>query len=147
MPYTETPDYKSITKEDYKNILTYKIKPENIVFEDKVIKDSEFFSIKIHQYAPKPFHFLKCMDRVCNVDMIKSFKPEENVSKIEKSKGKGGSFFISTSDDQFLMKTVTRNETDAIIKFFLSKYARHIKRYPNSLLCPIYGLFSLEFSK
>ena len=90
---------------------------------------------------------MKCLDLVNNKSMFESFKPEKNVSTIEKSRGKGGSFFISTSDDMFLLKTVTRDETDSITKFFLYKYTKHLKRYPNSLLCPIYGLFSLEFSE
>lgn len=112
-----------------------------------MIKSQEQFSIKIHQYAPKPFHFLKCLDKVENMSMFNSFKPEKNIQTIEKSRGKGGSFFISTADQRFLLKTVTRDETDTIVKFLLSKYVMHMKRYPNSLLCPIYGLFSLEFSK
>jgi len=79
--------------------------------------------------------------------MFVSFKPEKNVQTIEKSKGKGGSFFLSSFDQLFLIKTLTRDETDTFTKYLLSKYTKHMKRYPNSLLCPIYGLFSLEFSR
>lgn len=107
-------------------------------------------NVKIFEYAPNVFLYLRLIDNITAEDIVNSFNPElyKDNNSIEGSKGKGGSFFISSNNNLFIIKTVSRNETDTIIKYILPKYTRHMKRNcNNSLLCPIYGLYSIEFSE
>lgn len=145
----ENLDIKNNVLKDYKeSIATHKITKLNISYQDKLaMEEIEKLSLKFYEYCPKEFSCIRNLEGIDRSDMFRSFKPENNLSLIEKSKGKGGSFFLSTYDDLFLIKTVTRNEADTLAKFLLPNLLYHFKKYQDSFLCPIYGLFSLEFSK
>lgn len=142
-------DIKNDVLKNYKeSISTHKITSLNISYQDKLaMEEIEKLSLKFYEYCPKEFSCIRSLEEINNSDMFRSFKPENNLSLIEKSKGKGGSFFLSTYDDLFLIKTVTRNEADTLAKFLLPNLLYHFKKYQDSFLCPIYGLYSLEFSK
>jgi len=142
--------YKKLSKESYSESRIYRVGNDNEFYNNfteikKEMRSSE--NIKIYEYSGKVFKFLRETDNITEDMLLYSFHPEMNQQRIESTKGKGGSFFISTFDNSFLIKTLSRNELDTIVKFILRRYTRHKKRFKSSMLCPIYGLFSIEFSK
>jgi hypothetical protein len=62
---------------------------------------------------------------------------------MEKSAGKSGSFFISTDNQEYMIKTLKKEEFELIRNSFLKEYINYIKKNPKSLLCRIYGMYSL----
>ena len=143
--------YKSLNKNDYKEIQVYKILANDPIYSDYPSVDTDVkennLTVRVFEYSPKILKYLRKLDEISEKDLLTSFNPESNKQSIEASKGKGGSFFLSTYNNLFIIKTITRNELDTVTNFILFKYTRHMKRYKASLLCPIYGLYSIEFSK
>ncbi len=63
---------------------------------------------------------------------------------IVRSAGKGMSFFISTDDNKIIIKTLKSEEMDLLLDAnFLSYYVRHLEENPDSLVCRIYGVYSV----
>jgi hypothetical protein len=71
----------------------------------------------------------------------------KNRTSIKESQGKGGSFFICTDDNKFVLKSINSEELELIRGMFLKKFVKHIKRYPDSLICRIYGLYKMVLAK
>jgi len=70
----------------------------------------------------------------------------KNRNLINKSEGKSGNFFICTDDNKFILKTINQEELELIRGIFLKKYAKHVKRFPDSLMCRIYGLYKMNLA-
>ncbi|MCF0227010.1 MAG: hypothetical protein HUK28_06890 [Methanobrevibacter sp.] len=66
---------------------------------------------------------------------------------MQESQGKSGSFFISTDDNKYMIKTLRADEIELIKHVFLNKYITHIANNPNSLLCRLYGLYKLTLAQ
>lgn len=56
--------------------------------------------------------------------------------------GASGSFFFFSHDNKLIIKTIGEGEDSTLLKL-LPKYYKHIKKYKNTLLSKIYGLFSV----
>jgi len=79
-------------------------------------------------------------------EIIESLNPFNN-TKIIKSQGKSNSFFISTDDSKLVIKTLKKEEFDTVFQKFIIFYLQHLEHHPNSLICRIYGIFSVKTSK
>jgi hypothetical protein len=66
-----------------------------------------------------------------------------NKKGLKKSQGKSGSFFISTDDNKYMVKTLKSDELELLKHTFLKKYISHIKKNPDSLLCRLYGMYNI----
>ena len=117
---------------------------EKYELNDDYINKSEYLNIKIINYAPKSFAYLRQIENI-NIDkMIESFLPQNNRQGLSKSQGKSGSFFISTDDNKYMIKSLKSDEIDLIRNGFLRKYINHIDKTNNkSLLCRLYGMFNI----
>ena len=115
---------------------------------DEYINKSEYLNIKIINYAPKSFAYLRQIENI-NIDkMIESFLPQNNRQGLSKSQGKSGSFFISTDDNKYMIKSLKSDEIDLIRNGFLKKYINHIDKSNNkSLLCRLYGMFNIILAR
>jgi 1-phosphatidylinositol-4-phosphate 5-kinase len=69
---------------------------------------------------------------------------KENIDKIKESQGKSGSFFFFTHDNRYLVKTITNNELQTMLGFFMKCYYEHIANNSETLITKIYGLYSIE---
>ena len=78
--------------------------------------------------------------------MKRSLLPFKNRNLISKSEGKSGNFFICTDDNRYILKTINQDELELIRGMFLKKYLKHLKRYPNSLICRIFGLYKMHLA-
>ena len=130
-------------KNDFVDSIKHEINFKNFDLNDDETKNSEYLDIKIIEYAPKCFKYLRELEEI-NLDyMIKSFLPQNNKIGMKESEGKSGSFFISTDNGEFLIKTLKPDEFEIIRNSFLGKYIEHLKENQNSLLCRIYGIYNL----
>ena len=126
----------------------------NITINDFPLKDrdeevakSQYLNVNIIEYAPKMFAFLRNIENINLDDMIESFLPKNNKKGISESQGKSGSFFISTDDNNYMVKTLRSDEFELIRHTFLNKYVQYITHNPNSLLCRIYGMYNIILSQ
>jgi hypothetical protein len=136
-----------MTKTDALNANTITVDMDNINFEDELVKSTGNLEVNFIEFAPKIFKQLRKMEGLNDEDMIQSLLPMKNGMSIKQSQGKSGNFFICTDDNKFILKTITSDELDLIRGLLLKKFSKHLKRYPNSLLCRIYGLYKMKLSK
>ena len=115
---------------------------------DNTINKNNYLNIKIINYAPKSFAYLRQIEKINIGEMIKSFLPKNNTQGLKKSQGKSGSFFISTDDNKYMIKSLKSDEIDLIRNGFLAKYVRHIEKSNNrSLLCRLYGMYNIMMAQ
>ena len=57
--------------------------------------------------------------------------------------GKSGSFFFFSHDRKYMIKTMRKDEFKTMLKI-LPDYINHHRRYPDSLLCKIFGVFTVH---
>ena len=77
-------------------------------------------------------------------DILKSLDEKANKGaalKAGESAGASGSFFFFSKDNKFLIKTITREESQLMLSM-VEDYVEHIKR--GSLLAKIYGIFTIK---
>jgi len=115
---------------------------------DETINKSDYLNIKIINYAPESFAYLRQMENIDIDEMIESFLPKNNSQGLKRSQGKSGSFFISTDDNKYMIKSLKSDEIDLIRNGFLAKYIRHIEKTNNeSLLCRLYGMYNIMMAQ
>ncbi len=134
-------------KKENESFVKHKINFNNFKLDDETITKSQFLDVNIIDYAPKIFAYLRNLENI-NIDkMAESFLPKNNKRGISESQGKSGSFFISTDDNQYMIKTLKVDEFDLIKTTFLNKYVEYIKKNKDSLLCRIYGMYNIILSQ
>jgi len=144
--YGKNIELNNLEKEN-ESFIKHKINFENFKLEDETITQSQFLDVNIIDYSPKIFAYLRNLENI-NIDkMAESFLPKNNKKGISESQGKSGSFFISTDDNQYMIKTLKVDEFDLIRKTFLNKYVDYIKKNKDSLLCRIYGMYNIILSQ
>lgn len=120
---------------------------KDILGKDEMIKNAEYFKIKVVEYAPKIFSLLRRIDNIDDIEMIYSLLPSKNKIGINKSEGRSGNFFINTDDHNYIIKTINYEDVELIREILLEQLAKHIKLSPSSLIGRIYGLFKLILPK
>lgn len=121
-----------ITTESYKEIL-----------QDETIAQNSYLNVQFIEYAPQTFNDIRKNEGIDYHEMAKSFLPMYNQTGIKRSEGKSGTFFISTDDNKYMIKTLKSEELDIIRFKFLNQYAKYTNDNPSTLLCPIYGIFKM----
>ena len=135
-----------LKEKDFEDYVIHNINFENFKqfnLEDQTVINSDYLNIQIIDYAPKCFHYLRKLENIDIKKMIESFLPKNNSQGIKQSLGKSGSFFISTDDNRYMIKTLKSDELELLKHAFLSQYINHIKSNPKSLLCRLYGMYNI----
>ena len=137
---------KNFNKSDYIDTIKYQVNFKNykqfgIDLYD--VKSDEYLNVNIIEYAPKCFAYLRELEDINIDDMVKCFLPSNNKEGMKKSAGKSGSFFISTDNQEYMIKTLKYEEFELIRYSFLKEYIKYIKENPKSLICRIYGMYSI----
>ena len=138
--------YMNIKQEDFNYIEEHKIDLTNYYnynLGDETISSSPYLDVKVIDYAPKVFSYLRKIENININKMIESFLPKNNSQGIKKSQGKSGSFFISTDDNKYMIKTLKSDELELLKHVFLKEYVKYIENNPNSLLCRLYGMYNI----
>ena len=125
----------------------YSIHFGNFSLDDETVEKSDYLDIKIEEFAPKCFAYLRNLENINMPDMINQFLPKNNKKGISESQGKSGSFFISTDDNKYLIKTLKVEEFDLIKNSFLYKYCKYLEKNPKSLLSHLYGMYNLNVNQ
>ena len=135
-----------LNSQDFKDISKYEINFQNYndyQLNDNSVFNTEYLNVKVIDYSPKCFSYLRNLEKIDIDDMIESFLPKNNSQGIKKSQGKSGSFFISTDDNKYMIKTLKSDELELLKHAFLKEYIDYIKKNPNSLLCRLYGMYNI----
>lgn len=125
----------------------YTINFSNFNLDDDTVEKSDYLDIKIEEFAPKCFAYLRNLENIDMNDMVNQFLPKNNKKGINESQGKSGSFFISTDDSKYLIKTLKVEEFDLIRNSFLYKYCKYLAQNPKSLLSRLYGMYNLNVNQ
>ncbi|CAG9334371.1 unnamed protein product [Blepharisma stoltei] len=110
------------------------------------IADSKLPQVVIKEFAPDIFEDIREIYNLSYEDALMSLDPyenKENMFKVDESSGKSGSFFLFTSDNRLSIKTIKRKEKKTMRKI-LKDYHIHLKNNPHSMLCRIYGLYTIK---
>ena len=148
--FTKNGDIKlDLQSKENEDILKHHITIDNFTLKerDKNVAESRYLNIKINEYAPKIFAYLRNLENIDLDEMTDSFLPKNNKQGISKSQGKSGSFFISTDDNYYMVKTLRSDEFDLIRHTFLTQFVQYLTHNPNSLLCRIYGMYNIILSQ
>ena len=125
----------------------YEIHFGNFCLDDETVKNSDYLDIKIEEFAPRCFSYLRNLENIDMSEMVNQFLPKNNKKGIKQSQGKSGSFFISTDDSKYLIKTLKVEEFDLIKNNFLYKYCKYLAENPRSLLSRLYGMYNLNVNQ
>jgi hypothetical protein len=79
--------------------------------------------------------------RIDQTELIRSFQTggEKRISS-----GKSGSFFITTNDNSFVLKSISESEFETF-NSISSDYFKYLRNNQKSLLVPIFGLFKIGY--
>ena len=81
------------------------------------------------------------------MDLWNSFNLENNkkaINKAKESMGKSGSFMFFSKNKRFIIKTIKGHEKKTLKKIITSYYNHITEANQNSLLCKIYGFYSVN---
>ena len=135
-----------LTTQDFKHYTRHEINFPNYrkyELDDDTVEKSDYLNVKVIDYAPRAFYYLRNLEKIDLDKMIESFLPKNNSQGIKRSPGKSGSFFISTDDNKYMIKTLKSDELELLKHAFLKQYVEHIRNNPNSLLCRLYGMYNI----
>ena len=99
----------------------------------------------IFSHAFDTFDKLRVLDKISTEDMVESLDPEKNRNKVFQAgegAGASGSFFFFSSDNKFIIKTMSDEERATMLSN-LEQFVDHFKAFPNSLLAKIYGIYTV----
>ena len=116
----------------------------NKIANDILVKNREDFSISCVEYAPKIFAYLRQLDSIKEEDIVNSLLPKNNTNGIRESEGKGGSLFLNTDDNEFIIKTITFNEAELIRSLLLCRLADYLTTNNDSIISRIYGVYKIS---
>ena len=135
-----------LKNQDFEESKIYEINFRNFNkygISDLSVENSDYLNIRVIDYASKCFYYLRKLENI-NIDaMVESFLPGNNSQRVKESLGKSGSFFISTDDNKYMIKTLKSKELHLLKHAFLKEYIKHIKENPKSLLCRLYGMYNI----
>ena len=113
------------------------------LINDVRVNEDNFLTYEFVDYLPETFRKLRSLQNVETKEIVGSVLPKNNQLSIDESAGKSGAFFIKTADNNFIIKSLKKEECELIRQKFLEKYLFFIQKNPNSLLCPIYGMYKM----
>lgn len=93
---------------------------------------------KWKDYAPTAFRHLRGVFNITNSDYILSLCGDRALRELP-SPGKSGSIFWVSQDEQFLIKTMRKEEVELLLSA-LPRYCAHVTAHPGTLLTRFYGL-------
>jgi hypothetical protein len=112
--------------------------------KDVFVKSREDFSISCVEYAPQIFAYLRRLDMIKEEEIIQSLLPKNNKNGIQDSEGRGGSFFLNTDDNEFVLKTITFGEAELIRSVLLCRMAEYLSSNKDSIIGRIYGVYKIS---
>lgn len=110
-------------------------------------------SFKFRDYAPFVFQRIRRLTEISDDEYLKSIGPDSILNLIWSndyrslheliSSGQSGSMFYYTEDQQYMIKTISREEFRKL-KAMLKAYYEHINSNPETLITRIFGMHMIK---
>lgn len=140
--YITDKNYSIFDTSQYNNII-YSISNQAGISE--IISKNAPIFLEIIEFSPKIFSTLRFYDDLSYDEFKTSFILSDSLQISSSNGGNSESLFIPTSDSHFLLKTISNQDFDVLFdNCFLLLYLLHMKSNRNSLLCRIYGVYTLR---
>ena len=113
------------------------VAPESVIYRSNIqviYHKRKLFMETFKQYIDDVHLIEKSLSPLHNRDQV--FKAGEGA-------GSSGSFFFFSHDQKFIIKTMTQYEVDLMLEK-ISSFATHYQKNPDSLICKIFGIFTLK---
>lgn len=148
-------EYNKINDEDVINLLTHNIDSKNFSIEEldeetrrkSNISGEKYFDCQMNSLHTKKFQ--KIIQSGKFGKFSPSFAVNQNSAAIrgsgESDGGKGGEFFLITSDKRFVIKTINESEMK-VFDEFIKEYSDYLFSNSDSFVARIIGLFDFNFS-
>lgn len=91
-------------------------------------------------FAPKTFKELRLQEGISDEMYLKTLASTANERL---SEGASGAFMFFCGGGEFIVKTI-RDREARVLHTSLQRYAKYLRKHPNSLLCRFLGSYSLE---
>lgn len=125
--------------------IEYSITKDKIVENNLENEVSNLIDFKCIDFAPRIFNKLRKLDNINDEQMVNSFLPSKNCEGIKESEGRGGSFFLTTDDKKYMIKTIIYEELELIRKKFIQNFVEYINNNnKNSIIGRIYGVYKIQ---
>ncbi|EQC30308.1 hypothetical protein SDRG_11885 [Saprolegnia diclina VS20] len=108
---------------------------EMFLLNDGSSDDKHNRAIKFWSYAPTTFRAIRETFGIGDHEYTSLFSA---TTKERFSEGRSGAFMFYTSDESFIVKTMSREECD-LLRRMAPKYATYLMSHPHSLLTKFYG--------
>eukprot|EP00981_Chlorochromonas_danica_P001600 scaffold344_cov178-Ochromonas_danica.AAC.9 len=111
----------------------------NAIVNARSVFTSAHRDFRFKDFCPKLFAAVRAMHNISAEDYAKSF---ETTCRERFSEGRSGAFLFYSSDQRFLVKTTTHEESNTL-QALMPLYVAHLERHPNSLLVRFLGCHCL----
>jgi len=101
-------------------------------------------AFKWKDYCPLVFRTLRKLFKVDPADYMISICGDDAL-RLLSSPGKSGSFFYSTNDDKYMIKTMKKSEVKVLLRM-LQAYYNHVRAFENTLVTKFFGLHCVKMS-
>jgi hypothetical protein len=87
----------------------------------EVYEKYKTYDLKVSEYAPVFFKYLRDVDSISKQNLIESFDPARSMSATNMSRreklegGRSGAFVYKSSDEKFIIKTITGKELHILV--------------------------------
>jgi len=141
-------DYKKIAKLTEKVDINDSILRKELPEMMKEVQRRRYKLIegRLTVHAPALFAELIEMEKE-QEKLVKSLDLNKNYQRIVTAKegtgGKSGEFFFFSSDENLVIKTISKGELNTLLEV-LPDFVRHFKENPNSMIAKIFGVFTFE---
>ena len=102
--------------------------------------------VLIFSHSSRLFKKIRKLDKISDQELLRSLDSELNQEMVftaGQNSGQSGSFFFFSHDKRLIIKTMRNDESKDFLKS-LESYYQHLKENKDSLLCRIYGLFTIK---
>ncbi len=134
----------NLTSKNASQSIEYSVTKKEIVENNLENEALNLIDFKCVEFAPIIFKNLRLLDEIDDEQMITSFLPSKNIEGIKESEGRGGSFFITTDDKKYMIKTIIYEELELIRKKFIQNFAIYLNNNKNSIIGRIYGVYKIK---
>ena len=125
---------------------------ENFI-RQKIMHEDVEVQVIVTSYAPRVFRYIRAVDGIDELDIMKSVKPELNRMQIFKTNsnqshgngGMSGSFFFFTEDKKYIIKTMTFQEKQNLMTMLPNITQYMVETNGRSLISRVYGVYKVKY--
>ena len=126
---------------------------EEAFIQQKMMHEDVAVDVLVTSYAPAVFKYIRVIDQINELDIMKSVRPELNRMQIFKtnsneshgSGGMSGSFFFFTEDKKYIIKTMTFQEKENLMGMLPNVTKFIMETAGRSLISRVYGVYKVKY--